>query len=75
MDFELTDEQQLIRESVGKLCSNYPDEYWAQKDKDHEFPWDFYNAMAEAGWLRARQVFSWTNIARETKALYETLLD
>ncbi len=51
MDFELTDEQLLIRDSVAKLCESYPDEYWSQKDKDHEFPWDFYNSMAEAGWL------------------------
>lgn len=51
MDFQLTDEQELIRDSVAKLCSDFPDEYWSQKDKDHEFPWDFYNAMAEAGWL------------------------
>ncbi|MEM7098012.1 MAG: acyl-CoA dehydrogenase family protein [Pseudomonadota bacterium] len=51
MDFELTDEQELIRDSVSRLCTDFPDEYWSQKDKDHEFPWDFYNAMAEAGWL------------------------
>ena len=51
MDFELTDEQELIRDSVGKLCSDYTDEYWADKDKNHEFPWEFYDAMAEAGWL------------------------
>jgi len=51
MDFQLTDEQELIKESVAKLCTDFPDEYWAQKDKDHEFPWDFYNAMAEAGWI------------------------
>jgi acyl-CoA dehydrogenase len=51
VDFELTDEQELIRDAVGKLCSDYPDEYWSKKDKDHEFPWDFYNDMAKAGWL------------------------
>lgn len=51
MNFELSDEQQLIRESVTKLCSDFPDDYWSQKDKEHEFPWDFYQAMAEAGWL------------------------
>ena len=49
MDFALTDEQQLIRESVGKLCADFPDTYWAAKDKAHEFPWDFYDAMAQAG--------------------------
>jgi acyl-CoA dehydrogenase len=51
MNFELNDEQVLIRESVGKLCADFPDNYWSQKDKDHEFPWDFYEAMADAGWL------------------------
>ena len=51
MDFELNDEQHLIRQSVAKLCEDYPDEYWSQKDRDHEFPWDFYDAMAAAGWL------------------------
>ncbi|NOX52368.1 MAG: acyl-CoA/acyl-ACP dehydrogenase [Gammaproteobacteria bacterium] len=51
MDFELTDEQELIKASVAKLCSEYPDDYWRQKDKAHEFPWDFYNDMAAAGWL------------------------
>jgi len=51
MNFELSDEQVLIQESVAKLCSDFPDEYWSQKDQDHEFPWTFYDAMAEAGWL------------------------
>ena len=48
MDFSLTQEQDLIRDAVAKVCEGYPDEYWAQKDADHEFPWDFYNAMSEA---------------------------
>ena len=51
MNFELTDDQLLIRDSVARLCGDFPDEYWAQKDKDHEFPWDFYDAMSEAGWI------------------------
>ncbi|MEM1433910.1 MAG: acyl-CoA dehydrogenase family protein [Pseudomonadota bacterium] len=51
MNFELTDEQELIRTTVARLCEDYPDDYWAQKDRDHEFPWDFYDTMAKAGWL------------------------
>jgi acyl-CoA dehydrogenase len=51
MDFEITEEQQLIRDAVRKVCSGFPDEYWAEKDASHEFPWEFYNAMAEAGWI------------------------
>jgi hypothetical protein len=51
MDFALTEEQDLIRDAVAKVCEDFPDEYWAQKDADHEFPWDFYNTMSEAGWI------------------------
>ena len=51
MNFELSEEQLLIRESVVKLCADFPDDYWSKKDTEHEFPWDFYEAMAEAGWL------------------------
>ncbi len=51
MDFSDTDEQRLIRDSVQKVCADFPDEYWAAKDEAHEFPWDFYHAMAAGGWL------------------------
>jgi len=51
MDFEITQEQQLIRDAVAKVCAGFPDEYWASCDREHRFPWDFYNAMAEAGWI------------------------
>ena len=51
MNFELSEEQLLIRESVVKLCADFSDDYWSKKDTEHEFPWDFYEAMAEAGWL------------------------
>ena len=51
MNFELSEEQLLIRESVVKLCADFPDDYWSKKDTEHKFPWDFYEAMAEAGWL------------------------
>ena len=51
MNFELSEEQLLIRESVVKLCADFPDDYWSKKDAEHEFTWDFYGAMAEAGWL------------------------
>jgi acyl-CoA dehydrogenase len=51
MDFQISEEQQLIRDAVAKVCAGFPDEYWAEKDAGHEFPWEFYNAMAEAGWI------------------------
>jgi len=51
MDFSESDEQRLIRESVRKLCRDFPDEYWEQKDATGEFPSDFFDSMAKAGWL------------------------
>ena len=51
MDFNPTEEHQLIRDAVRKVCADYPDEYWAEKDAQQEFPWAFYDAMAAAGWI------------------------
>ena len=51
MELSDTEEHRLIRDSVRKLCAGFPDEYWAGKDEAHEFPWEFYRAMAAGGWL------------------------
>src|SRR3546814_978272 len=49
--YELTAEQQSIVNSVAKLCSQFDDSYWRERDENHEFPWDFYNVFADGGWL------------------------
>jgi alkylation response protein AidB-like acyl-CoA dehydrogenase len=46
-----TDSQRSVREAIAKICVNYPDEYWAQHDEEHKFPWELYKDLAEAGWL------------------------
>ena len=51
MNFETSGEHQLIRDAIGRLSANFPDEYWAACDREHRFPWDFYNAMAADGWI------------------------
>ncbi|WP_144630699.1 acyl-CoA dehydrogenase family protein [Bordetella genomosp. 13] len=51
MDFELTDDQQAIIEAVRRTCSRFDDHYWLQRDAQGGFPDDFYQAMAQAGWL------------------------
>ena len=33
------------------MCADFDDAYWAERDQRHEFPWAFYAAMAEGGWL------------------------
>ncbi len=51
MDFSLTEDQQAIRENVGRVCARFGDDYWLDRDNSGEFPHDFHKAMAEAGWL------------------------
>ncbi|ABK74019.1 acyl-CoA dehydrogenase [Mycolicibacterium smegmatis] len=51
MNFELTEDQQLIRSSVAELAAKFDDHYWMAKDQAHEFPQEFYDAIAGGGWL------------------------
>ena len=51
MDFELTDDQKAIQSAVADLAARFDDDYWAEHDQKKEFPWDFYKAFADAGWI------------------------
>ena len=51
MNFESSEEHELIRNAVRKVCADFSDDYWSKCDTDHEFPWDFYRAMAAGGWI------------------------
>src|SRR5207237_8216306 len=47
-----TDEtHDAIREGVRRVCSKFDDVYWRRCDSEHEFPWAFYDALAEGGWV------------------------
>ncbi|MFT4949001.1 MAG: acyl-CoA dehydrogenase [Natronomonas sp.] len=50
MDFQLSEEQRLIRDQIRKLCADFDDDYWRRKDRDHEFAWEFFEAFADDGW-------------------------
>jgi acyl-CoA dehydrogenase len=51
VEFTSEDTHEAIRDGIRKLCAGYPDEYWSEKDEAHEFPWEFYNELAEGGWV------------------------
>lgn len=51
MNFELTEDQVMIRKAVADLVRQFDDKYWMEKDRDHEFPAEFYDALASGGWL------------------------
>jgi acyl-CoA dehydrogenase len=46
-----TDDQQAIREAVGRICADFNDEYWRRTDETGDFPEGFVDAMAAGGWL------------------------
>jgi acyl-CoA dehydrogenase len=51
MDFALTEQHELIRKEVTALARSFPPEYWLEKDRKAEYPWEFIKAFAQAGWL------------------------
>ena len=52
-----------IRDAVRTMCKAFPDEYWMEHDTNHEFPWEFYDAVAKGGWAspcrRSTAVAGW----------------
>jgi len=52
MEFEITDEQQLMMDTVSELVSeNFGPEYWREKERRGEFPDEYWDALAKDGWL------------------------
>ena len=51
MDHTPDPDHEAIREGVRRVCADFDDDYWRRCDTDHEFPWDFYAAMAAGGWI------------------------
>ncbi len=51
VDFDLTEDQATIREAVRELAGKFDEQYWVEKDSEHEFPTEFYDAFAKGGWL------------------------
>ncbi|NGM22678.1 acyl-CoA/acyl-ACP dehydrogenase [Roseomonas stagni] len=51
MDFQLSAEQEALREAIGRICGRFGDDYWLAKDRTHAFPHEFHQALAADGWL------------------------
>ena len=51
MEFTQSSDHEAIREGIRKICASFDDDYWSQQDEAHEFPWEFYNRLAEGGWV------------------------
>ncbi|MGH1484527.1 MAG: acyl-CoA dehydrogenase family protein, partial [Geminicoccales bacterium] len=42
-----------IRESVARLCADFPGEYWRKSDREQAYPTEFVTALTESGFLGA----------------------
>ena len=51
MEFNDNEIFESIREGIRRICDRFPDEYWSEMDSAHEFPWKFYEQVAEGGWI------------------------
>jgi len=51
MRFDEPEHLTSIRHAVSQICAQFTGDYWREKDSRHEFPWDYYNALAAAGWV------------------------
>ncbi|MGE3913469.1 MAG: acyl-CoA dehydrogenase family protein [Chloroflexota bacterium] len=50
-DDERTMQHDAIRQAIRDICKDFPDVYWRDVDRNHEYPEAFVKALTEAGWL------------------------
>ncbi len=46
-----TAQHDAIRAAIRDICKDFPDAYWREVDRRHEYPEAFVKALTEAGWL------------------------
>ncbi|KAK2749408.1 hypothetical protein FQN57_006341 [Myotisia sp. PD_48] len=44
-------EQLMVRDAINKICSNFPDEYWAERDETEQYPHELHAALSKDGWI------------------------
>ncbi|AEN07583.1 Isovaleryl-CoA dehydrogenase (plasmid) [halophilic archaeon DL31] len=47
----LSDQQQLVRDSIRDLCDDFDANYWRSKDEIGEYPAEFVDELADHGWF------------------------
>ncbi len=46
-----TDEQLTVRDAIFKVCEQFPDDYWMERDISGEYPHELHAALAKDGWI------------------------
>jgi acyl-CoA dehydrogenase len=51
VEFDEAEHLTRIRHAIREICAQFPEDYWRERDSRHEFPWEFYDALAKGGWV------------------------
>ncbi len=51
VDFSPDPDHLAIADAVDAACADFDDAYWSACDSEHRFPWEFYQRMADGGWI------------------------
>jgi acyl-CoA dehydrogenase len=46
-----TEEQLTVRDAIFKICDQFPDDYWMERDISGEYPHELHSALAKDGWI------------------------
>jgi acyl-CoA dehydrogenase len=46
-----TEEQLTVRDAIFKICDQFPDDYWMERDISGEYPHELHAALAKDGWI------------------------
>lgn len=49
----LTEQQQIVQDSIQDICDDFDSTYWREKDAAGEYPQEFADTLAENGWFGA----------------------
>ncbi|WP_370937495.1 acyl-CoA dehydrogenase family protein [Amycolatopsis sp. cg13] len=44
---------EIVRKATRELARKFDHDYWLDKDRNHQYPWEFVKAFAAGGWLGA----------------------
>jgi len=53
LHLELGEDYRELRDGVGRICANFPGEYWRARDAAGEYPAEFVQALTASGYLAA----------------------
>ena len=51
MNFEFSEQQLAVKEAIERICLDFGEDYWLERDRVGDFPEDFVKAVTEGGWL------------------------